>query len=118
MTHDSIHIRGIELPVRIGVPEDERAAWQVLVADVCIRLRQPFDQMADDLDATVDYDQLTKSIKALAASRPRKLLEVLAAEVVELLMSDHRIHRASIELRKRILPGVDHVAVTMERTRV
>lgn len=117
MIHDAIHLRGIELPVRLGVPDDERAAWQLVTADVSIRLSQPFELMADELSETVDYEGLTKSIKALAASRPRKLLEVLASEIMVLLMDDPRVWGAALELRKRILPGVEHAAVSMERTR-
>jgi dihydroneopterin aldolase len=117
MTNDSIHIRGLELPVRIGVPDEERASWQTLTADVKVVLARSFGTMEDDLSETLDYDGLAKSIKELAASRPRLLLEVLAAEIMDLLMSDGKVRSGAVELRKRILPGVDHVAVSMERTR-
>ena len=117
MTNDCIHVCGIELPVRIGVPDEERAAWQTLHADVRVGLVAGFDSMLDDLTATVDYDALTKGIKALAAERPRQLLEVLAAEIVAFVFRDPKVESVSVELRKRILPGVDHVAVTMERRR-
>jgi 7,8-dihydroneopterin aldolase/epimerase/oxygenase len=117
MTNDCIHIRGIELPVRIGVPDEERAAWQTLQADVRVGLVTGFDSMPDELTATVDYDALTRGIKALAAERPRLLLETLAAEILTLVFRDPKIQSVCVELRKRILPGVDHVAVSMERRR-
>ncbi len=117
MTQDEIHIRGIELPVRIGVPDEERADWQVLIADVALTPRSGFDEMSDDLDATVDYEAVTKAVKKLAAERPRKLLEVLASDIINHLMEHFAVDAVAVELRKRILPGVDHVAVRMRRAR-
>ncbi|CAN5916988.1 hypothetical protein BH11VER1_BH11VER1_22230 [soil metagenome] len=114
---DEIHIRGLEMPVRIGVPEEERAHWQTLTADICLTLTRGFDDMADDLNATVDYEAAANSAKALAAARPRQLLETLASELVELFLANPAITAVEVELRKRILPSVDHVAVIMRRSR-
>ncbi len=115
MTSDCIFIRGLELPVRIGVPEAERTEWQVLTADITLTPRLGFDNMADDLDCTVDYEEIARIVKKLAADRPRKLLEVLANEIVTYLLAHFALAAVDLELRKRILPGVDHVAVRMRR---
>lgn len=117
-TDDAIIIRGLELPVRIGVPETERAVWQVITADVTLTLRRGFSMMRDDLAETVDYEAVANQVKALAGERPRKLLETLAAEIVSRLLQIEIISAVEVELRKRILPGVDHVAVRMRRERV
>lgn len=114
---DEIHIRGLEMPVRIGVPEAERAHWQTLTADIGLTLTRGFDEMADDLNATVDYEAAANSAKALAAAKPRQLLETLASELVQLFLANPAISAVEIELRKRILPAVDHVAVRMRRSR-
>lgn len=115
MQADLIIIRGIELPVHLGVPDVERASRQTITADVEIELRPRFDGMRDELEDTVDYDALTREIRALAAARPRKLLETLAADIIRLLLQHPPVSCAQVELRKRILPGVDHVAVRMRR---
>lgn len=114
---DEIHIRGLEMPVRIGVPEEERAHWQTLTADICLTLTRGFDEMADDLNATVDYAIIANVAKDLAAAKPRQLLETLASELVHLFLTNPNIAAVEIELRKRILPGVDHVAVRLRRSR-
>ncbi len=114
---DSIIIRGLELPVRIGVPEVERAAWQVITADVTLKLRRGFSMMRDDLAETVDYEAVANQVKALAGEHPRKLLETLATEITALLLQIEIVSSVEVELRKRILPGVDHVAVKMRRER-
>lgn len=117
-TNDAIIIRGLELPVCIGVPDAERSAWQVITADVTLTLQRGFDSMPDHLPETVDYEAVANQIKALAATRPRKLLETLASEIVSALLVHPAISSVEVELRKRILPGVDHVAVKMKRERL
>ncbi len=109
--NDEIIIRGIDLPVNVGVPEAERVTQQVLQADISLRPSRDFATMRDDIAMTIDYDAVAKRMRALAASRPRQLIETLAAEMAEVLVTEFGAHSASVELRKRILPGVDHVAV-------
>ncbi len=114
---DAIVIHGLDLPVRIGVPDEERAGLQTLQADVTLVLQKPFDAMRDELAETVDYEAVANRVKSLAAERPRKLVETLAAEIVRDLLANEAIAAVEVELRKRILPGVDHVAVRMRRAR-
>jgi dihydroneopterin aldolase len=115
--NDEIHILGLEMPVRLGVPEGERASWQVVTADIRLTLQRPFDEMLDEIGATVDYERAAKEATAIAAARPRKLLEVLAADLVKYFLADDGITCVEVLLRKRILPHTDCVAVRMRRTK-
>lgn len=115
MLADEILILGLELPVQIGVPDAERAAWQVLRADVILRPAQAFEAMNDEIGRTVDYEAVAIALKALAARHPRRLIETLAAEMAALVLADFGAQSVKIELRKRILPGTDAVAVRLER---
>ena len=117
MSGDVILLRDVELPVRIGVTEEERASWQMLTADVSLALRKGFDEMRDEIGATVDYEAMAKQMKALAAERPRQLLETLAAEMIHALLQHELAAEAEVELRKRVLPGVGHSAVKMKRAK-
>jgi len=67
MLADEILILGLELPVQIGVPDAERAAWQVLRADVILRPAQAFEAMNDEIGRTVDHGAVANALKALAA---------------------------------------------------
>ncbi len=113
---DEILIQGLDLPVRIGVPEDERAAWQVLSADLIMRPRLRFEEMDDQISSTIDYQVAALAVKALAAARPRQLIETLAAEIAALILEQFAAASVSVTLRKRILPGTDAVAVRIERS--
>ncbi len=112
---DCILIHGLELPVRIGVPDEERASWQTLRADLEMRLRGRVEDFGDDLAATVDYDAAARQVRALAAAKPRRLIETLAGEIAAELLRHPALGSVTVTLRKRILPGVDDVAVRVER---
>lgn len=115
--NDEIHILGLDLPVRIGVPEAERETWQVLSADIRLGLKRGFDTMGDDLSHTLDYAVAASEAKAVAARQPRKLLEVLASELVAHFLKSEAVRTVEVVLRKRILPGTDCVAVKMVRAK-
>lgn len=115
MTHDEIKIIGIDLPVHIGVPDEERAVLQTVQADVIMRLRTPCEQLRDDLAGTIDYQSVANRLRALAAERPRRLIETLAADIAGCVLQEFGAAAVTVEIRKRILPGVDHVAVRLHR---
>lgn len=112
---DQIHLRGLDLSVQIGVPDEERAAWQTLQADITLTLPTRFEDMQDDLSQTVDYAAVATRLRSLAAEHPRRLIETLAAEMAQCLLAEFQAHTAKVTLRKRILPGCDHVAVCLTR---
>lgn len=114
---DRILIQGLELPVQIGVPDEERASWQTLRADLALSLIGRVESFDDELQETVDYDAVAKQVRALAAERPRKLIETLAGEIANALLERQAICAVSVTIKKRILPGVDYVAVTINRSR-
>jgi len=112
---DKIHIQGLRLTANIGVPDEERSAPQVLEADVTLRITTRFEEMHDDIASTIDYAAVACRLRELAASRPRKLIETLAAEMARCALEEFSASGVTIVLRKRILPGTDHVAVSLAR---
>ena len=116
MDINEILIQGLDLPVQIGVPEAERAGWQVLSADIVMRPRLSFEAMQDQIAGTIDYQAAANAVKDLAASRPRHLIETLAAEIAALILGEFAALSVSVTLRKRVLPGTDNVAVRVVRT--
>ena len=114
---DEVRITGIELDTTIGVPDAERSSPQKLWADVVMRLNQRCEQMSDDLRCTADYAAVTEAVRELARSRPRRLIETLASDIAACVLEFPHVEAVSIEVRKRILPRVDHVAVRVERVR-
>lgn len=116
MSHDEIQIIGMDLPVHIGVPDEERAKLQVVQVDVIMRMRCSCEDVRDDLAGTIDYEAVANRLRSLAVERPRRLIETLAAEIGGCVLKEFGAAAVTVELRKRILPGVDHVAVRLHRT--
>ena len=116
MSHDEIQIIGIDLPVHIGVPDDERAMVQTVRADVIMRMRCACEELRDDLASAIDYEAVANRLRALAEERPRRLIETLAAEIAACALREFGAAAVTVEIRKRILPGVEHVAVRLHRS--
>jgi dihydroneopterin aldolase len=114
---DRILINGLELPVQIGVPDEERAGWQTVRADLELELVGRVEDFGDDLSATVDYDAVAREIRQLAAERPRRLIEGLAGEIAKAVLVRPLVRGVLVTIRKRILPGVDDVAVRIHRAK-
>ncbi len=116
-TPDTIEIRRLRISTHIGVPDEERATAQTLWLSVRMVPGLGFDGLADDISRTIDYYAVALEIQALAASRPRNLIETLAVETADLLLGKHPLESVSITIEKHILPDTECVAVHLERSR-
>jgi len=114
---DTIEIRRLRLATRIGVPAGERATPQTLLATIRIVPHGGFEGLHDDIRHTVDYHAAALEIQALAAAKPRHLIETLAREIAGHLLARHPVAAVSVTLEKHILPDTECVAVHVHRTR-
>jgi 7,8-dihydroneopterin aldolase/epimerase/oxygenase len=114
---DQILISGLELWCSIGVPEAERTEAQRILADIEIIPCIGFDALADDIHATIDYDGLCRELAALAASRPRHLIETLATDLARHVINNHPALAATVHIRKFILEQTEYVGVRCTRRR-
>ncbi|GAB4169103.1 MAG: hypothetical protein Fur0032_07520 [Terrimicrobiaceae bacterium] len=112
---DEIVIRGLRVSCRIGVPDEERAEEQEIELDVTIEPVIPFEMMNDDVAQTVDYALVCDRLKALAAAKPRHLIETLASDLASLIITEFPCRRVTIDVRKFILPDTDWVGVRHSR---
>ena len=112
---DLIHIEALEVRSCIGVPEEERAAPQRLTVTLTLEPNADFRALGDRIEATVDYAAVCEAVKALAAERPRRLVETLAEEIAGALLGRFAIRRVEVEVRKFILPETDYVAIRIDR---
>ena len=108
---DAIVVSGLELSARVGVPDEERAEPQRLTLEMTLFPCCRFSETGDDLARTVDYFQLTRRIRRLAAERPRKLIETLVSEIADCVVSEFPVREVHLELRKYILADTSFVAV-------
>ena len=111
---DSIRINGLEVQVRIGVPDEERAEPQKLVIDVV--MESDFRGMADDIARTTDYAAVAAWLKEECARREWRLLETLAEDLAAGLLSRFpRVRAVTLQIHKFVLPKTRDVSVTLRR---
>jgi 7,8-dihydroneopterin aldolase/epimerase/oxygenase len=110
-----IEIRRLRVVARVGVPDEELAVPQELRVSAVITVATPFAEMADDLEKTLDYAALATGIQALAASRPRRLIETLASDIASHVLSFPVVDEVEVTVEKFILPDTDCVAVRIRR---
>jgi len=114
---DRIRIERLELSSHLGVPEDERAQLQRLTVSLVLEPIRDFRALTDSLENTVDYFAVGEFVKALCLARPRRLLETLAGEIADELLSRFPLRAVDVDLRKYILADTAHVAVQIRRER-
>lgn len=115
---DQIHLHAIRVQTRIGVPDGERATPQTVEIDLTLIPTRDFRDLGDDIAQTVDYHAVWLRVHAIAAARPRKLVETLAEDLAQQLLAGFPgVNRLRVEIRKFILPETGSVAVSIWRDR-
>lgn len=110
---DQIIIRGLRLDCHIGVPAEERAEIQTLRAHLTLQVT-PFPTN-DEIEGTVNYQEVADQTRALASLGERKLIETLAQDIAAHILSTFPVERVRVELEKKILPDTDWVGAIIER---
>ncbi len=114
---DTILIDRLELSAHVGVPDEERAVAQRLTVSLRLEVARDFHDLDDDITKTVDYFAVCGAIEALAAERPRRLIETLAEEIASAVLRYFAVAAVEVELRKFILPDTAFVGVRIRRER-
>jgi dihydroneopterin aldolase len=103
-----------------GVFDHERRDGQDFVIDLTVWLDLTAAAASDDLADTVDYGGLAQRAADIVAGPPRDLIETVAAEIAEDVMTDERIEAVEVVVHKPEAPiplTFADVAVVARRTR-
>ena len=114
---DKIIIEEIEIPFRIGVPEEERAKPQLLRLSILIEHSLQTAALSDDLSQTIDYATLADELLSFGEGKEWKLLERLAHDLALWILQRFGTERVTVEAKKFILPNARHVSVRLTRTK-
>lgn len=115
---DKISIVDLEVFYRVGVPEAERAQAQRLL--LTIELESDFAAAAksDDLTKTIDYYAVTQRLLKFGDDREWKLIEKLAADIADMILSEFKPNTVTVEVKKFIISQARHVSVKTEKSNV
>ncbi|MGQ0544892.1 MAG: dihydroneopterin aldolase [Betaproteobacteria bacterium] len=113
---DAILIRDLRVEALIGIHRRERHVKQTLSLDLDIGLPSEAVFSSDKVADTIDYEQVTLRIKALAGSGHFRLVETFAERVAALLIGEFGAPWVKVSAAKiGILPNAKFVGVSIER---
>jgi dihydroneopterin aldolase len=117
---DRIELRGLRVRGNHGVFEHERRDGQDFVVDITVWVDLAAAAASDDLADTLDYGELAQRAAAVVAGPPRNLIETVAGEIADEVMTDERVHAVEIVVHKPSAPiplEFADVAVVARRSR-
>ena len=116
--NDKIYIRDLSIRCIIGVNQDERTEKQDVIINVILFADTRKAGQTDDLDDSVDYKKVKKTILSLVENSEFLLIEKLAEEIAEVCLEDSKVQKVNVTVDK---PGAlrytRSVAVEIVRTR-
>ena len=113
---DAIIIRDLRVEALIGIHRRERHVKQTLTIDLEIGIPGDAVFSSDKVADTIDYEQVTIRIKALAESQHFRLVETFAERVASILLGDFGAPWARVSVAKvGILANAKFVGVSIER---
>jgi dihydroneopterin aldolase len=117
---DRIALRGLTVRGNHGVFDHERRDGQDFIVDVTVWLDLAPAAASEDLTDTLDYGTLAKRAADIVAGPPRDLIETVAAEIAEDVLTDQRVHAVEVVVHKPSAPiplQFADVAVVARRSR-
>lgn len=97
---DRIHIRDLEISGIVGINPEERTDKQIILVNATLWVDTSQAAVSDDIDDTVNYRTLCKSIIAHVESGQPKLVERLVDEIASICLEDPRVEQAEISVEK------------------
>ncbi len=115
--NSNICIVDLEVFYRVGVPDAERARPQRLLLTVEMDADFSAAAKSDSIADTIDYFTVSQKLLKFGEGREWKLIEKLAADIAETVLTEFKPQSVTVEVKKFPIPGARHVAVSLTRAR-
>ena len=112
-----ISIVDLEVSYRVGVPDAERAKPQRLL--LTVEMESNFSKAAktDSIADTIDYFAVSQLLLKFGEGRSWKLIEKLAADIADMILSEFKPQSVTVEVKKFVIPQARHISVVVTRNR-
>ncbi len=120
MARDCIRIVNMTFYGHHGVEESERELGGRFAIDVELYLDLEPAGRTDDLTKTIDYKAVYDLVRRMESSRRYQLLEALAHDVAESILTNFAVEKVVVRARKQSVPLgglIDHTEVEIQRGR-
>lgn len=117
---DRIELRGLIVRGNHGVFAHERSDGQDFVVDITVWMDLTAAAASDALSDTYDYGVLAQRAAAIVAGPARNLIEAVAGEIADDVLTDSRVHAVEVTVHKPHAPiplTFADVAVVARRSR-
>lgn len=108
-----ITVTDLEVYFCVGVPEQERVRPQRLLLTVEMEFDFSTAAKTDSIADTIDYFTVSQRLLRFGEGKSWKLIEKLAADICEMILSDFHPQSVSAEVKKFPIPQARHVSVTV-----
>jgi 7,8-dihydroneopterin aldolase/epimerase/oxygenase len=110
-----ISIIDLEVSYRVGVPEAERVKPQRLLLTMEMEFDFSAAAKSDDIHDTIDYFAVSQRLLKFGEGRRWKLIEKLAADIADMVLSEFKPQSVTVEVKKFPIPQARCVAVVCHR---
>jgi dihydroneopterin aldolase len=117
---DRITLTGLRVRGFHGVFAHEKRDGQDFLVDVVVWLDLSHATATDDLKQTLHYGELAERVAAIVRGEPRDLIETVAGEIADDVLTDERVREVEVTVHKPSAPiplSFVDVAVTVRRAR-
>jgi dihydroneopterin aldolase len=116
-TRDRIFVRGLVLPISVGVYEEEQGVKQKVSFTVEAAVAPTVGAKGDEIAEVPSYDDLVGAVRAVVSEGHINLVETLAERIAERCLKDERIGTVRVRVEK-LERGPASVGVEIIRPRM
>ena len=111
---DLLQISALNTMTHIGIHEWEQRILQQLLID--IRIPTDFTSCNNQLEKTIDYDQLSQRVTAYVESNSFTLIETVAETVAQLIKDEFQVTALTVSVSKpHAIKNAGNICVTVNR---
>jgi FolB domain-containing protein len=115
--NSKISIVDLEVFYHVGVPDDERAKPQRLLLTVEMDCDFSKAAKSDSIGDSIDYFAVSQRLLKFGEGRSWKLIEKLAADIADMVLSEFKPKSVTVEVKKFPIPQARHVSIVLTQKR-
>ena len=112
-----ITIVDLEVFYRVGISEEERAKPQRLLLTLDIKFDFSSAAVSGRIGRTIDYYEVTQRLLKLGETRSWRLIESVATDVADKILTEFHPESVTIEVKKFSVPEARYVSVSLTKQR-
>lgn len=113
----NIKIIDLEVFYCVGVSDEERAKPQRLLLTLDMNFDFSVAAVSDRITKTIDYFEVAQKLLHFGDGRSWKLIEKVASNIAEMILTDFRPQGVVVEIKKFAVPQAAYVSVVWQQKR-